>query len=469
MPVARAYLEQLGLFQRNPDLLQAGAYNVRTKTNLEIMGVFVARLYDANAAISITNENAASLRELCREFGFSGLDNEFREMDAALDLPEAKREILRLRQRVDRQDAMIEELKRNLKVQDEAFRESLRACERRFMDALEDLRARLEAKHVSRDEFVAFGEELGKVRACVAEGKECARRRELEDYKVDIKRFEKEGDTFIDRTTGEKVWCERAYRYSDQAMNPDYGLLRQARELVKVQHPNVVEIVGFASDESEIRVFTKLLPNGTLADVLNHERVGDCPSWWNATTKSKCVFGIASAMRFIRSKGVCFDFLRPSMVFFTNMFEPCLGWFYLYEEEEQYSMSPECVLYLEELSLFEDEQEKAWRRTDVFSFGMTLFALFADPLKQLGFRREVRAIQLFKSIASGKRPERAEGISDFYWDLITRCWNPDGTSRPSFAEIVDILRKNTDKYAFPGADIAALSEYEARCLACTGG
>ena len=172
MPVARTYLEQLGLFQRNPDLLQAGAYKIRAETNLEVMGAFVARLYDANASISITDENAASLRELCREFGFSGLDNEFKEMDAGLDLPGAKREILRLRQRVDRQDAMIEELKRQLKAQDETFRESLRACERRFMDALEDDRAALEAKYPRQSDAIHVNLDL--IRKCELAGEKDA-------------------------------------------------------------------------------------------------------------------------------------------------------------------------------------------------------------------------------------------------------------------------------------------------------
>ena len=467
MPVARTYLEQLGLFQRNPDLLQAGVYNVRAKTNLDIMGVFVARLYDAKAAISITDENAASLRELCREFGFSGLDNEFKEMDAALDLRGAKREILRLRQRVDRQDAMIEELKRHLKAQDETFRESLRACERRFMDALEDLRTRLEAKHVSRDEFAAVLEELGKLRVC-------SRRHELEDYKVDFERFERKGDTAIDRTTGEKVQCAEGFCCGrDNPMDPYSALLRQARELLKVQHPNVVEFVGFASDEKNIWVFTKFWPNGTLDDVLRRERKGVCPSWWNATTKSKCVFGIACAMRFIHSKGVCFGFLRPNMVFLTNLFEPCIGWFDVFDEIHitmTCKPDPRRNMYrVASRSDVEEEYQPLLSR-DVHSFGMTLFALFADPLQQLlgvDSRRSehMSSMRITLMVAKGRRPKRAEGISDFYWDLITRCWDSDEKSRPPFAEIVDILRKNTDKYAFPGADIAALKEYEALCLA----
>ena len=68
-------------------------------------------------------------------------------------------------------------------------------------------------------------------------------------------------------------------------------------------------------------------------------------------------------------------------------------------------------------------------------------------------------------VGSGARLARVEEIPDFYWALITRCWHQDPGMRPSFQEIVALLHENTDKYIFPGADLAAVKEYEFRIIA----
>jgi hypothetical protein len=68
-------------------------------------------------------------------------------------------------------------------------------------------------------------------------------------------------------------------------------------------------------------------------------------------------------------------------------------------------------------------------------------------------------------IGKGARFTRVAGINDFYWELITRCWHQAPEQRPSFAEILEILRKNRTEYAFPGTDLAALEKYENEVLA----
>ena len=40
----------------------------------------------------------------------------------------------------------------------------------------------------------------------------------------------------------------------------------------------------------------------------------------------------------------------------------------------------------------------------------------------------------------------------------------DDKKRPSFQEIVALLHENTEKYIFPGADLAAVKEYESRII-----
>lgn len=43
-----------------------------------------------------------------------------------------------------------------------------------------------------------------------------------------------------------------------------------------------------------------------------------------------------------------------------------------------------------------------------------------------------------------KRPSITHAISNFYEDLIKRCWSHDPTELPSFDEIVDLLKSNPE-------------------------
>ena len=100
---------------------------------------------------------------------------------------------------------------------------------------------------------------------------------------------------------------------------------------------------------------------------------------------------------------------------------------------------------------------------DVWSFGVILHYLcggdFESMRRTTGFGTGFRML-----LRKGARPDRPNNVPDFSWDLIQRCWNSDVKERPSFHEIVRNLHQNTEKYAFPGADINALKDYENRML-----
>ena len=69
-------------------------------------------------------------------------------------------------------------------------------------------------------------------------------------------------------------------------------------------------------------------------------------------------------------------------------------------------------------------------------------------------------------VGRGARLARPPGgaIPDFYWDLIVRCWDQNPSKRPTFVEILAVLQMERASYAFPGADLGALEEYERRIL-----
>lgn len=73
-------------------------------------------------------------------------------------------------------------------------------------------------------------------------------------------------------------------------------------------------------------------------------------------------------------------------------------------------------------------------------------------------------IQFIAKIGRGERPRKMEFIPDHYWELIEACWSQDPSERPTFAEIVDILKD--DKFIFNEfgmkTDLEKLHEYQKR-------
>ncbi|KAK8871772.1 hypothetical protein M9Y10_007513 [Tritrichomonas musculus] len=67
-------------------------------------------------------------------------------------------------------------------------------------------------------------------------------------------------------------------------------------------------------------------------------------------------------------------------------------------------------------------------------------------------------------IRNGKRLKKREKIPNHYWELIQRCWQQNPEDRPTFEEIVNILKN--DKYALEEfgmkTDLEQLHEYQRR-------
>ena len=107
---------------------------------------------------------------------------------------------------------------------------------------------------------------------------------------------------------------------------------------------------------------------------------------------------------------------------------------------------------------------------DVYAYAVFLYQLLSHtyvPTLDDNPNRPIRSAQDWtRRVGRGARPVRPDAVecSDFYWRLIENCWNPIPNHRPSFIEILDLLQKNRESYAFPGCDIEALKAYEERVL-----
>ena len=268
----------------------------------------------------------------------------------------------------------------------------------------------------------------------------------------------------IDKMTGTKV----VVKICDIRIIDPFdreGFMRKIK-FQKERHPLIVEFVGcgLIADGTETRFFMAFKPAlyVTLDSVLKDEMKGLAADGWDATSKSKCVFGIAAAMCVVHSRNFLHRDLKPSNVQLDEHMEPVLGGFELAREyDPNMTMSVGTPFYMAPEMWSGEEYDN---KVDVFSFAVLLHRFFTESMALDDDSHPTSVQDFMRRVGSGARLARVEEIPDFYWDLITRCWDPDPKKRPSFREIVALLHENTEKYIFPDADLSEVKEYESRII-----
>ena len=101
------------------------------------------------------------------------------------------------------------------------------------------------------------------------------------------------------------------------------------------------------------------------------------------------------------------------------------------------------------------EDKKYGKPIDVYSFSMIVYEIICGkcPHPDL-LNRKIGIFELQKKVVEGFRPEIDSHIPKSYKNLIKRCWSQEPEERPTFEEIVNLLktnkgfRKNVDEEEF---------------------
>ena len=454
----------------------------------------------------MTAENAEELRDLCDELGFTGFDDELRAV-LGTGNPKVRRDVLGLRSRVDRHDVLIEELRARIvelerQVQDQVIpmASKAEAVEKRLEETDRALRDEIRSVDVS-DRVGAVADAVGRLKSemkdistgvsdlskevsalkdAEAKGVTGANEPQSDGDSFDISKWMiDERDVEIDRSRcldigwHEKfkgtykgrsvaVWVPSEYMDADDSKRRE----RAVSVFARMKHAGTLRLIGFHIPETVNcgpTILTPLMPNGTVADLLKKERAGNPDPRWDATKKSICVFGVAAAMAYVHSKGILHRDLKTANVFVNDQFEPVIGDFGL---ARMYYGELILGTYMAPELWIGDYGDKYTGASDVFAYAVFLFQMFSDSLTLDDSPRPARSpAQWQMRVGQGARLKRPDNvIPDFYWELITNCWNHNPDMRPKFFEILDVLQKNRASYAFPGADLGALEEYERRIL-----
>lgn len=185
----------------------------------------------------------------------------------------------------------------------------------------------------------------------------------------------------------------------------------------------------------------------------------------NPTIRSKIIFGVAAIMKKLHDKNIIHRDLNISHVLLDDNLEPMIlpsrYTLILADLNElegilfpSYNMAPEMFV-----NPYEDLYSYNFL-VDIYAYGFFLYEMFSPEIKFNGKTK----LNNLKNIEKGKRPIRPNDIPDHYWKLINDCWSHNPDDRPTFDEILDILKD--DKYAIEEfgmkTNLEQLHEYQNR-------
>jgi serine/threonine protein kinase len=203
----------------------------------------------------------------------------------------------------------------------------------------------------------------------------------------------------------------------------------------------------FIVNDKFIRIVTDAAPSVTLATITKRPSAG-----WTPSAKSKFVFAFAVGMAHFHSLGVLHGDLDPRNIFLNAKLEPVISSITFEPYWGDWARmifpdfwAPECLF---------DERRCSFA-SDVYSFGMTLYSMFATPWGR--YSGQVCRVEMF--LASGQHPEWHPTIPEFYWELIESCWSFDPSGRPTFLTILDVFCRH-HSYVFDKANVADVLAYE---------
>lgn len=239
-------------------------------------------------------------------------------------------------------------------------------------------------------------------------------------------------------------------------------IFNEMQILLKMHHPSIASFKGFCIEgfEPERRpaILIEYAPNGDLQQIIEKEIKNDVRDGWNDTKKLICIYGIASAMKYIHSKQIIHGDLKPSNVLLDENYYPKVcdfGCSMHYNELLQKTKLEELMgtpLYMAP-EIYKNNVYYSYK-SDVYSFAITVYEIMTDEIPY----KETSMYEQMRKVSSSARPSFSNPIPQCYRNLIEQCWSQNPEDRPSFESIVDLLRNDTS-FITESVDAAEYQNY----------
>ncbi|KAK8883536.1 hypothetical protein M9Y10_042630 [Tritrichomonas musculus] len=207
----------------------------------------------------------------------------------------------------------------------------------------------------------------------------------------------------------------------------------------KFNSPFIVKYVGYSLNDFYDRpsptIIMEFVQNGTLKDLLDNARRGCAPKEWNSTRILIIIYSIALGMAAVHSKNVIHRDIKPENILLDNHLLPKICDFGLsvFDNAEIDKTEAGTPIYMAPEVVLQNGYSKA---VDVYAFALVVYEIITlnEPHSKRNY------LQIVESLNKGERPEIYEEIPESYKRLITKCWQQDPKDRPTFEQIVSMLK-----------------------------
>lgn len=215
----------------------------------------------------------------------------------------------------------------------------------------------------------------------------------------------------------------------------------------QLYHRCISAFVGYSpvdfDHQKRFVIVSEFFPNSTLDKHLNFEYYRKLDD----ATKLIILYGIASGMSYLHSNSIIHRNLNPKNVFLDCFMFPKIGNFSTSKDidDDENEFNSSSYVFNANLSYTAPEiitSTKYSKKSDVYSFAMIMYEVFTNESPFFGMNQ----YEIAKSVTEeGKRPEIHSNykIPEFYSSLISRCWSQNPSERPTFDEILSMMK--TDK------------------------
>lgn len=256
-----------------------------------------------------------------------------------------------------------------------------------------------------------------------------------------------------------KLYAVQVLNYTGDQVIID-SFIKEIKIMLKLKHPAIIKFIGYSLKNKagviKPTIVMEYAPNESIETFLNLERSGHASDKWDNTTKAISMYGIASAMKHVHSRGVLHRNLKPSCVLLDAHLFPKVGDFAiavdLSDSAEDAGMAG-TPLFMPPEVIDGGQWTKAG---DVYSFAVLLYMLLTTEVPFRGKNQ----FQIFNAVTRGERPVIGDYVPKFLRDLVAACWSQEPERRPTFSQIVDMLREGEGWLDEFGVDE---EEYENYC------
>lgn len=200
----------------------------------------------------------------------------------------------------------------------------------------------------------------------------------------------------------------------------------------------MINFVGYVpkTKDNKPSLFFEYAMNGSLDTLISKKN-----PVFNSTRKSLCALEICAGMKHLHSMKIIHRDLKPQNILVTDRihFKICdFGESVKYDGTSTLSEGIGTLYYMSPEIAYGSSYDF---KTDVFSFGVILFVLVTGGLPKIGVI----------DFMNGKKFDIPQDVTPFVSDLIISCLSMTQEKRPSFEEIIEIMKAN-NFMIFPDVD-----------------